>query len=216
MEAKEKWDQLTEQHRGQLLERHRVESAHDEWWDDVYEVFKEDMSAIGVHVETIYFSGFWSQGDGACFEGHVADWAKFLNALGRPDAARVMADLEGCTGVRLIWNHSGHYYHEHCTAFVADLAIDNPHDNAEQPLRHAAWEAMHGTDGPLVPLKDEFIEFLKDKMRDLYKQLEKEHEYLTSDEVVAEYILEYEEGDIDELLDEQHGEQRIQEEHAMI
>ena len=53
-------------------------------------------------------------------------------------------------------------------------------------------------------------------MCDLYSRLEEEFEYLTSDEVVTEYILEYEEGDIDELLDEQHEEQRIQEEHGMI
>ena len=152
MEAKEKWDQLTEQHRGQLLERHRDAYVCDKWWDDVYEVFKEDMSAIGVHVETIYFSGFWSQGDGACFEGHVADWTKFLNALGRPDAARVMADLEGCTGVRLIWNHSGHYYHEHCTAFDADLAIGEAADIGApqgnmQTLRHFGRQFRVGVAG---------------------------------------------------------------------
>ena len=216
MDAKEKWDQLTEQHRGQLLERHRDAYVCDKWWDDVYEAFKEDMSAIGVYVKTIYFSGFWSQGDGACFEGHVADWVKFLTALDKPDAARAMADREDYTGVSLAWSHSGHYYHEHCTTFDADLAIDNPYDGAKQPLRRVAWEAVHGIDGLLAPLEDEFVEFLKDKMRDLYKQLEEEHEYLTSDEVVTEDILKHEENDIDELLDEQREEQRIQEEHAMI
>ena len=207
MDAKEKWGQLTEANRERLLERHRDINVHHGWWDGVYEAFEEDMGAIGVHVEAIYFSGFWSQGDGACFEGHVADWAKFLTALDEPEAARVMTDLEGYTGVSLAWRHSGHYYHEHCTAFGAVLAIDNPHDDTEQPLRHAAWEAMYGADGPLAPLEEKFIEFLKDKMRDLYMQLEEEYEHLTSDEVVTEYILEYEGDEIDAALEEQDEEE---------
>ena len=122
MEAKEKWDQLTEQHRGQLLERHRVESVHDEWWDDVYEVFKEDMSAIGVHVETIYFSGFWSQGDGACFEGcwhYSAGCVKAVKDYAPQDTdlhsiAKALRDASRkvfyTARARVV--HSGRYYHE--------------------------------------------------------------------------------------------------------
>lgn len=208
MEAKEKWDQLTEQHREQLLERYRDINMYDDWWDGVYEAFKEDMGAIGVHVEAMYFSGFWSQGDGACFEGYITDWVKFLTALDEPETARILADLGRCTEVSLAWKHSGHYYHEHCTTFSADLAIDNPYDETGQPLRHVAWEAMHGADGPLAPLEEEFIEFLRGKMRTLYRQLEKEYEHLTSDEEVTEYILEYEEDEIDTALEEQ-GEEEI-------
>lgn len=207
MDAKEKWEKLSEDRRKWLLERHRNSYVNDEWWGDVYEAFKEDMSAIGVHVEKIYFSGFWSQGDGACFEGHVADWAKFLTALNEPEAAHVMTDLEGYTGVSLVWNHSGHYYHEHCTAFGADLAIDNPHDDAEQPLRYAAWGAMYGADGPLAPLEEKFIEFLRDKMCDLYSRLEEEFEYLTSDEEVTTHVLEFCEDEIDAALEEQDEEE---------
>jgi len=207
MDAKEKWDQLTEANRERLLEKHRDYEVQWEWWDGVYEAFKEGMSAIGVHVEKIYFSGFYSQGDGACFEGHVADWAKFLTALDKTEAAHVMTDLEGYTGVSLVWRHSGYHYHEYCTHFGADLAIDNPHDDAEQPLRYVAWEAMYGADGPLAPLEEKFIEFLRDKMRDLYRRLEEEYEHLTSDEVVTEYILEYEGDEIDAALEEQDEEE---------
>lgn len=207
MDAKEKWEKLSEANRERLLEKHRDINVHHEWWDGVYEAFEEDMGAIGVHVGAIYFSGFWSQGDGACFNGHIRNWTKFLTALDELEAAHVMTDLKGYTGISLVWNHSGHYYHEHCTAFGADLAIDNPHDDAEQPLRHAAWEAMHGADGPLAPLEEKFIEFLRDKMRDLYRRLEEEYEHRTSDEVVTEYILEYGEDEIDAALEEQDEEE---------
>lgn len=208
MEAKEKWGKLSEDRRERLLERYRSINMYDDWWDGVYEAFKEDMGAIGVHVETMYFSGFWSQGDGACFEGHIIDWTKFLTALGKPEATRALTDPKGYTEVSLAWGHSGHYYHEHCTTFDADLAIDNPYDETEQPLRHAAWEVMHGADGPLAPLEEEFIEFLRGKMRILYRQLEKEYEHLTSDEEVTTYILDCCGDEIDTALEEQ-GEEEI-------
>lgn len=213
MEAKEKWDQLTEQHRGQLLEKHRDCEVQWEWWGCVEEMLREDMEAIGVYVEAMYFSGFWSQGDGACFNGYVGDWTKFLTAVGKPELAEVVM----AHGVSFKWQSRGRYCHENTVDFEIDgLWIDNPYDEDEEEVRHEIWNAIHKEGGPIYVVSDDLIEFLKDKMRDLYKQLEKEHEHLTSDEVVTEYILEYEEGDIDELLDEQREEQRIQEEHAMI
>lgn len=211
MEAKEKWEKLSEDRRKRLLERHRDTNMYDDWWDGVYEAFKEDMGAIGVYVGAIYFSGFWSQGDGACFEGYITDWVKFLTALDKPETARILADLGdlgGCTEVSLAWRHSGRSYHEHCITFIVGLAIDNPYDEMEQPLRHAAWEAIHGANGPLAPLEEEFIEFLRGKMRTLYRQLEKEYEYLTSDEEVTTYVLDCCEDEIDTALEEQ-GEEEI-------
>ena len=46
-------------------------------------------------------------------------------------------------------------------------------------------------------------EFVRDLMRDLYKSLEEEHDYLTSDEVIAEYILDYCEEELVEEDDEE-------------
>ena len=64
---------------------YRELGPHDDWWDAVYEDFERVCEILGIRLKTtpvrlmgggtrakpcIWFSGFWSQGDGACFEGY--------------------------------------------------------------------------------------------------------------------------------------------------
>jgi hypothetical protein len=63
------------------------ETIDDDWWDSVYDDFERICPILGVTLATtpvrlmgggtrqkpcIWFSGFSSQGDGACFEGRYA------------------------------------------------------------------------------------------------------------------------------------------------
>ena len=63
------------------------ETIDHDWWDSVYDDFEQICPILGVTLATrtvrlmgggtrqkpcIWFSGFWSQGDGACFEGRYA------------------------------------------------------------------------------------------------------------------------------------------------
>lgn len=52
-----------------------------DWWDDAYEWLKEDAKPKGLYIDDIYFSGFWSQGDGARWEGDI-DVVQLLKAKG--------------------------------------------------------------------------------------------------------------------------------------
>jgi hypothetical protein len=70
-----------------LIEKHREINVHHEWWDSVYETFKEDMNLLGYSVEDITFSGFWSQGDGASFTGRDNEPVQLLMASILPDYA---------------------------------------------------------------------------------------------------------------------------------
>src|SRR5574344_2175204 len=90
-----------------------------------HENFKEQMKEIGVHVEKIYFSGFCSQGDGACFNGRVTDWSKFLEAVGKPDLLEHATEHD----LRLSWASEGRYSHSRSVSFDASgLWIENPYD----------------------------------------------------------------------------------------
>jgi hypothetical protein len=66
---------------------YRELSPHDDWWDAVYEDFEQVCEILGICLKTtpvrlmvggtqakpcIWFSGFWSQGDGASFEGYLS------------------------------------------------------------------------------------------------------------------------------------------------
>lgn len=204
MDAKEKWGQLTEANRKRLLEKHRDREVQWGWFDSVEGMFKEDMEAIGVYVEAMYFSGFWCQGDGACFNGYICNWRDFLTAIKRPDLIELVEEHSASFS----WSSKSRYCHENTVEFGTDgLWIGNPYDEEDDEVRHAMWNAVNGEGGPLYAASDVLIEFLKDKMRDLYRRLEEEYEYLTSDEVVTEYILEYEEDEIDAALEEQDEEE---------
>lgn len=172
-----------------LLEKYRDCNVEwQDWYDYVYEGFTEDMKAIGIRVDNIYFSGFWSQGDGACFEGIVEDDETFLkNFSGYPMIRKLVADGGS---VYLSVKHSGHYYHENCTSWNFEAEAFNMILPMPTQFHVDVVAAMdEQLSDELGEFEDEAIEFMKDKMRELYSRLEDEYEYLTSDEVVAETII---------------------------
>ena len=217
-----RWLALSKERRDALLEKHRDANVFDEWWDSAYEMFVEDCAEKGIEVDThtirtvggkqaqrrsIYFSGFWSQGDGACFAGWVNDWTKFFEAMKRPD----LTTLYQKTGeiLTLGWSQEGRYYHANCVSFSSGLCLDNPHDDDEDPLLHAAWNIAYEEGYVFDKLEETFAEFVRDLMRDLYKLLEEEHDYRTSDEAIAEYILDH----CEEELVEEDDEEELSLEH---
>ena len=209
-----RWLALSKERRDALLEKHRDANVFDEWWDSVYGMFVEDCAEKGIEVDTrrtvggrqahhysIYFSGFWSQGDGACFDGRVSNWIKFFEAMKRPDLVTLYQKTD--EGLTLTWSHEGRYYHENCASFSGELCLDNPHDDDEDPLLHAAWNIAYEEGYVFDKLEETFAEFVRDLMHGLYKSLEEEHDYLTSDEAIAEYILDNCEEELVEEDDEE-------------
>lgn len=194
---RERFNNLPEQAKSLILHNHRHWNVeHIDWWDSVYDMFKEDMDKIGIEVDRMYFSGFWSQGDGACFEGRVGEWGEFMRSLGYDDPALIKHAAEAFT---FAVQHRGHYYHENCTSFEADLALPDsdadqwflehfsPYQDDRHGLREAVWMAVinkYDRDA----LEREFTEAFKNHMRDLYKRLEEEYDYLTSDDAVLEAL----------------------------
>ena len=128
----------------------------------------------------IFFSGFWSQGDGACFEGYYS-YRKNASAEIRTHAPQDTT-LHGIADalqsvqrrnfyqLRAEATHRGRYHHEYCMAISVDR--DSP-----------TYQDM------TADAEDIVIEALRDLARWLYRQLEREHEYLTSDEAVDESII---------------------------
>lgn len=176
------------------LDKYRhINVEHIDWWDSTYEMFREDMKEKGIDVEQMYFSGFWSQGDGACFEGRVEDWELFLKSVGY-DKPTLIQHATGCWSFRV--DHGGHYYHENCTNFSGDLPMPDGYDNDEfirmfspyeGEFKSQAWIAVL-TDGVHADFESLFKDTFKDHMRNLYRKLEEEYDYLTTDEAVWETV----------------------------
>lgn len=177
-----------------LIDRYRDINTDYGWWDSIYSDFKEDMANIGIRVEQMYFSGFWSQGDGACFEGWVDDWSLFLKSLGiTNDVLMEFANNHWAFSVK----HRGHYYHENCTSFSIDMPNPDGEDDdwfieryspyRVDDFRSVAWLAVL-KEFDFFSMEKTFRDAFKDHMRQLYKDLEAEYDYLTSDEAVWEVL----------------------------
>ena len=199
----------------ELIDKYRDINVDDDYW---YECIKDnlngDLEEQGFRLDQMYFSGFWSQGDGACFTGRMVDWKKFCEKVPQfvqdfPNTAIFLQDEGGNYTI----THTGRYYHQYSTShdYEADVASQAellslvtdaiPQDDIEADMRLAIYKAAMQEGDVGDWLKDYF----RGLMRDLYRTLEEEYNHLTSDEVVWETIQaneldsELEEEDADEV-----------------
>jgi hypothetical protein len=176
--------------REELIDAHRyINVAHCDWWADIYEDMQTKLDDVGFEVDNFYWTGFWSQGDGACFEGHVRSTPKFFHGHFTKEQfpwTAQFADMGGFIDVTV--RHQGPYYHEHSARINVDIeafADICTLDELEQAAA-AAWDE-HLT-AEFAAFEKAVEEVLRGYMKELYRKLQKEHDYLTSDEVVGEYV----------------------------
>ncbi len=164
------------------------------WYDFVYEDFQTICAILGIKLRTspvklvsgatredphIYWTGFSSQGDGACFQGQYSYTVRASTAIRThaPLDTRLHAIADTLQAVQrrnfyqchATIEHRGRYYHEYSMAISVER--DSP-----------SWQPM--TDDA----EDTIAEALRDLARWLYRQLESEYQYQTSDEAVDETL----------------------------
>lgn len=145
--------------------------CHD-WWDPIYEDAKEMAKLLGIEIDDIYFSGFYSHGDGACFKGtfrpeDVKTVEEFLENY--PEEKTVLGLYERICKVkcpedcRVNISVSGHHSHSHTMSisFTEEMEREEERELLSCVRAFADW---------------------------IYRTLEKEYEYLLSDEAVEESI----------------------------
>ena len=177
--------------RAAILDKQRYfEVDNNDWWDLTDEDFKAEMEEKGIHVNDMWFSGFCCQGDGASFDGYIEDLPKFLEAYYK---------AEDFATIRKLLNIDGFYFsfkcdsrsHDRCS-FEYDYEdwrylIDYDQDD----LRYHAFKAVNlldHADDEIHRLAQEAEDIFKREMCGIYRTLEKEHDYLTSNEHLTEYF----------------------------
>ena len=152
---------------------------HDCWSEPVLEGFREKAIEAGFEIEDIFFSGFWSQGDGAMFtysRFNDSMLKNFVAQLTIKEEDKVIILSQGDTCGKGI--HRGHYFHENSCDHYSALDSTNPD-----------WQ--YATD-LISQHEDAFDEYViityKDLCRELYSDLGEYYEELTSDEAVQETI----------------------------
>lgn len=128
----------------------------------------------------IYYSGFWSQGDGACFTGrysYAKGCAKNIREHA-PQDQELHRIADGLTALQKGYGYGlqatltkidHHYQHEHTIRIDVEIP-----DRPAREIAKGDWEAL--------------IDLLRALMRWIYKQLEAEYEYQNSDEQIDETI----------------------------
>jgi hypothetical protein len=203
-----KFDELSDDAKAKAIEANRDWNVDDSSW---YEFTYDDAERMGemlgitidqeacktmggstVYKPSIQFSGFWSQGDGASFTGRYEYKPGAVKALidetggSEHELIRIARELQalqrpffyGLTAKIEMGHYGGSCVHSGC------MVVDTTHK----------WDDYYnGRDNnPLadVPLPDDEIKQLMRDFADwIYKSLEAEYDHLTSDEVIAESLV---------------------------
>jgi len=195
------FDELSPEAKERAIQKTREDESYMfyDWWDGVYDCFAEDMKVHGIDVDKIYFRGFCSQGDGACFTGHVnLTTEQLLSAL--PDQLRkdlvtfnAKCKLLGYSTLDMSYRarieHSGHYYHSGCMRIGSGYNVDVEESDVDDDALFEEMVRLRDAIDGRIEYDDLALEIARGHADDLYKDLEKEYEYLTSDEVIAEHLI---------------------------
>ena len=149
-----------------------------EWYDGVYEDAKTVAALFGLEIDEIYFSGFYSQGDGACFKGYYSYKKGSVKAVEEyaPHDMKLQGIVQGLQDIQRRFfyglfagtKHRGHYYHSSC------MYVDVWHD-------HYSYYVYEDADYEVTDLLRQFADWIYSKLKDEYK-------YLMSDEAVRATI----------------------------
>lgn len=140
------------------------------WYEHVIDDAKEVGRTLGIRIDNVRWSGFASQGDGACFDGYyeyAKGSCKAIREYAPKDVelhriADTLRDVQrrAFYSLQASIEHRGRYYNERCT----DIDVDSSHDGVDP---------------------DELVEPLRDLMRWIYLQLETEYYYQNEDVQIA-------------------------------
>ena len=155
---------------------------HD-WWEYVYEGFKEDVRPFGVTVADIQFSVGYSQSDHAVFSGRI-DVADFMQEKGwdetYPALYLAVKDCGDYATVDTTYRSNARVNYD--GACVGNTYPAGVFTNLEQD----AWDELVEEQYSGAGLEDEMQSYVSEVCDDLYRTLRDESEHLLSEESFIE------------------------------
>lgn len=197
-----KWEELSQKAQEKARQWY-LDGMDYEWWEGVYEMAIEDGRELGFYIDKIYFSGFSSQGDGACWIGQVdvRQWLEKHVADSIGVSAWCQLIQEDVVGKHLQVTQSGRYNHENTMQFgdVVDRTDDYEDDwKMELPSIFKGMDVQHLFDIIVTDpdchiksteaLTQAIEESAKDYARDIYQRLREEYDFLTTDEMMLDHF----------------------------
>lgn len=163
-----------------------------EWWDGVYDNFKEDMKPRGFEVTDIFFRGFCCQGSYAAWTG-VVDCVVWCDK--RYEETKEMRYMIAAALFHEVYAHRIDVRSRGISSRLDDIEANELSDDAVLggtgwTPRYPLLDGMNVNTGleavDFYALHTEIQEDINATCSDLFKRLEEEYEYMTSDEYLAE------------------------------
>ena len=202
-----RYDELSDKAKEKARDWYREGNCEDTYWSEsviddaatvagflglgINQTAYKTMGGETKYEPAVYFSGFWSQGDGACVEGTWRASDVKVDELKEyaPQDKELHRIVDGLAEIAKEYpdgyfkvTHRGHYSHSGCTAFDVELPTEQENELEYDAPEYKLLQVKLGED------EDTLIELARDFMNWIYGQLEKEWTYQNSDEQVEESI----------------------------
>jgi hypothetical protein len=162
-----------------LESERRINVDDDFWYKFSLEEWEDKLQDLGFDNPNISFSGFYSQGDGASFTCKSVDVDKFLTSQKKRGEFKALLDgmKSGTFEVLVSLDRIDHHYsHEYTVRVNSDIWY------SYETRNYSAIQELE------IKLNGLVLEKARSLMREIYRELEKEFEHLTSDEAVIDTI----------------------------
>lgn len=164
----------------------------DDWYEHIFANKQVEIEECGFQVDSFYFRGFWSQGDGAMFTYSGLDSKLMIQAIDSMDLPEWKKKILRNGYLSGKGSPSGNYSHEHSCSHQIYFEPDGMHG-------YPNIESLFYEFDPYVEsyIKNIYVRLC----RELYRELEEEYDSRTSDESVEESIVDlgllfYEDGEL--------------------
>ena len=192
--------ELSPELKEKVCEKYRDWHTGDSWWyESAMEYWKEKLAEMGFEDADIRFSGFWSHGDGASFTCDYCHADKIINTL-LVCQGKDVTDLkrwrlwfelvENGPYINFkVYRHSNHYSHENTitpdvtedySGFQNKIFEEYDHRGVKQ------FTSVFDKKVNLNELDKMFVDWVRSLCREIYKNLELDYKYYTSDEAILE------------------------------
>lgn len=174
------FSELADDVKSKVLDSFRDINTETEWYECVLDEWTERLEEYGFIKPKIYFSGFGSQGDGACFDAGI-------------DVKQIEGKFALSLPERLIPPFSRHRHAFENFLAESELRIITTNFRySHENCRSIDYSTARSHGKYFLPFLEAFAEWLEAERKSLaqqiYRALEKEFDYLTSDEAVKETI----------------------------
>ena len=188
-----KFEELSPESQANALDKYRDWMTDDPYWYTCETEYHKDLlTEQGIVKPEIYFSGFWSQGDGAVFECKEVDLIKLMESLGLQDKYELVYSFiksEQLSVSVSIDRLPSMYSHENTAKFYLDVdELYNDDDLAEEDYQ-VLQEQVYGW---IDEIRATIEQWRLDTCREIYQALEDEYTLLQSDDVLKETFIENE------------------------